>query len=138
MRTIYLWALGWAWQTFCVGVKVGLVNLFSGQSIGIDENNTLGQSICIDENNTFYSSIKTVGAYRFGRFVGVRAWHTVTNLRCVQGYGIGGLWALEWAWHISVTNLRLRTRLRNLNLRSHFSVFDSLRDIRQFSIFDSF
>jgi len=41
MRTIYLWALGWAWQTFCVGVKVGLVNLFSGQSIGIDENNTL-------------------------------------------------------------------------------------------------
>jgi len=26
--------------------------------------------------------------------------------------------------------LALRTRLRNLNLRSHFSIFDSFRDIR--------
>jgi len=23
-----------------------------------------------------------------------------------QYTGLGGLWALEWAWHISVTNLR--------------------------------
>jgi len=30
----------------------------------------------------------------------------------------------------SCNKLALRTRLRNLNLRSHFSVFDSLRDIR--------
>jgi len=30
----------------------------------------------------------------------------------------------------SRNKLALRTRLRNLNLRSHFSVFDSFRDIR--------
>jgi len=45
------------------------------------------QSIGIDGNNKFhlkfYSSIETVGA-------------TV----------LGGLWALEWAWHIAETNLR--------------------------------
>jgi len=51
-----LWALEWAWQSFrdirnhtydflsyvwrFVGVKVGVANFFSGQSIGIDENNT--------------------------------------------------------------------------------------------------
>jgi len=56
-----------------VGVKVDVAT-FLGQSIGIDENNTL---------YNFYFSIKTVGA-------------TV----------LGGLWALEWAWHIAETNLR--------------------------------
>jgi len=30
----------------------------------------------------------------------------------------------------SCNKLALRTRLRNLNLRSHFSMFDSFRDIR--------
>jgi len=30
----------------------------------------------------------------------------------------------------SRNKLALRTRLRNLNLRSHFSIFDSFRDIR--------
>jgi len=45
------------------------------------ENFFLGQSIGIDENNMFklkFSSIKTVGAT-----------------------ALGGLWALEWAWHIT-------------------------------------
>jgi len=58
--------------------------------VGVKEgvaNFFLGQSIGIDENITFqlnlYSSIKTVGA-------------TV----------LGGLWALEWAWHSTETNLR--------------------------------
>jgi len=45
----------------------------------------LGQSIGIDETNTFqltlFSSTKIVGAT-----------------------GLGSLWALEWAWHILVTN----------------------------------
>jgi len=47
----------------------------------------LGQSIGINDNNTFqlkfFSSFKTLGA-------------TV----------LGGLWALEWAWHSAETNLR--------------------------------
>jgi len=38
-------------------------------------------------------------------------------MKIVGATGLGGLWAL-------------RTRLRNLNLRSHFSIFDSFRDIR--------
>jgi len=58
-----------------VGVKVSVANFFLGQSIGIDENNTLQLN--------FYSSIKTVGAT-----------------------GLGGLWALEWAWYSAETNLR--------------------------------
>jgi len=54
----------------------------------------LGQSIGIDENNSFQlnSSIKTVGA-------------TV----------LGGLWVLEWAWHIAGTNLRWLPTQRNLH-----------------------
>jgi len=36
----------------------------------------------------------------------------------------GGLSALKWAWHVRA----LRTKLRNLNLKSQFSIFDS--DIR--------
>jgi len=47
----------------------------------------LDQSIGIEEINTFklkfLSIIKIVGAT-----------------------GLGGLWVLEWAWHIYVTNLR--------------------------------
>jgi len=46
-----------------------------------------GQSIGIDKTNAFqlkfFSSIQIVGA------------------TC-----LGGLWALEWAWHIGVTNVR--------------------------------
>jgi len=38
--------------------------------------------------------------------------------------------ALEWAWQIRVTELALRIRLRNLNLISPFSIFDSFRDMR--------
>jgi len=49
----------------------------------------------INKTNTFrlkfFSSMKIV-AVRFGRLVGVRV--------------LGGLWALEWGWHIRVTNLR--------------------------------
>jgi len=45
-----------------------------------------GQSIGIDETKTFqltfFSSMKIVGAT-----------------------GLGGLWALKWAWHLRVTNL---------------------------------
>jgi len=48
----------------------------------------------------------------------------------VGATGLSGLWALEWAWHIRVTNLRCATRLRNLNLKSEFSILDSFRDIR--------
>jgi len=50
-------------------------------------------------------------------------------MKIVGATGFGGLWALEWAWHIR-NKLALRTRLRNLNLRSHFSTFDSFRYIR--------
>jgi len=46
-------------------------------------------------------------------------------MKIVGATGLGGLWTLEWAWQIRETNL-----LRNLNLRSHFSIFDSFRDIR--------
>jgi len=57
-----------------------------GVRVGV-ANFFLGQSIGIDKNITFQlkvlSSMKIVG---------------VTDL--------GGLWALEWAWHIRVTNLR--------------------------------
>jgi len=54
-----------------------------GVRVGV-ANFFLDQSIGIDETNTFQlSSIKIVG---------------VTGFR--------GLWALEWAWHIRVTNLR--------------------------------
>jgi len=52
-----------------------VVNLFLDQSIGIDETKIF-QFI-------FFSSMKIVG---------------VT--------GLGGLWILEWAWHNRVTNLR--------------------------------
>jgi len=45
----------------------------------------------------------------------------------VWATGLVGLWALEWAWHIRVTNLRC---VRNLNLEFQFSVFDSFRYIR--------
>jgi len=57
-----------------MGVRVGVANFFSGQSIGIDETNSCQLK--------FFSSMKIVG-----------------------GTGLGGLWALEWAWHIRVTNL---------------------------------
>jgi len=46
-----------------VGVKVGVANLFLGQSIGIDEDNTF-QMI-----QSFYFSIKTVGATLLGGFL---------------------------------------------------------------------
>jgi len=55
----------------------------------------------------FVSSMKIVGATGFGRFVGVR---------------------VDVAY--SRKKFALRTRLRNLNLRSHFSIFDSFRDVR--------
>jgi len=48
--------------------------------------------------------------------------------------GLGVLWALEWAWHTRVTNLRASS-LRNLNLRSPFSNLDSFLDIRVFNSF---
>jgi len=51
-------------------------------------------------------------------------------MKIVGATGLGRL----WAWHIRVINFTLyctlRRRLRNLNLRSHFSIFDTFRDIR--------
>jgi len=46
-------------------------------------------------------------------------------MKIVGATGLSGLWAL----HIHVKKLALRTRLRNLNLKSQFSIFDSFRDI---------
>jgi len=46
----------------------------------------------------------------------------------VVGAGLGGLWALEWTWHIRVTHLRC---VQNYEiLKSQFSIFDCFRDIR--------
>jgi len=44
-----------------------------------------------------------------------------SSMKIVGATGLGGLCALAWA---------LRTRLRNLNLQSQFSIIDSFRDIR--------
>jgi len=74
-----------------VGVRVGVANFFLGQSIGIDESNTFHLKLV----QTF-SIIKTVGA-------------TV----------LGGLWALEWAWHIA----------RNLHAKSQKPSSYSFRDL---------
>jgi len=40
--------------------------------------------------------------------------------------GLDGLWTLEWTWH---NKLALGTRLRNLNLKSQFSIFYSFREV---------
>jgi len=45
-------------------------------------------------------------------------------MKIVGATGLSGLWALEWAWHIRYG------RLRNLNLRSPFSIFAIFRDMR--------
>jgi len=45
-------------------------------------------------------------------------------MKIVGATGLGGLWAAY-----SRYKLALRLRLRNLNLRSQFSIFDSFRDI---------
>jgi len=52
----------------------------------------------------------------------------MVSMNIVGPTGLGGLWALEWAWHILI--IALRTRLRNLNLKSQFFNLDSFRDIR--------
>jgi len=39
--------------------------------------------------------------------------------------GLVDLWALEWAWHVCVINLRCV----HVNLKSQCSIFDSFRDI---------
>jgi len=55
--------------------------------------------------------------------------------------GFRGLWALEWAWQIRVTNLfvgvaysrnklALRKRLRNLDLKSQFSIYIRVTNLR--------
>jgi len=71
----------------------------------------LGQSIGIDETNTFqlkfFIQHENCGRHRLRRLVGVRV-------------GVA----------YSHNKLALRTRLRNLNLKSEFSIFDSYRDIR--------
>jgi len=70
------------------------------------ENFFLDQSIGIDESYTFQltflSSIKIVGS---------------TDL--------GGLWALEWAWHIRVTNLRCYKATESKSEKKQFSIFNS-------------
>jgi len=51
--------------------------------------------------------------------------------------GLSGFVAITVGAAYSRNKLALRTRLRNLNLRSHFSMFDSFRDIRV-QIYDFF
>jgi len=48
-------------------------------------------------------------------------------MKIVGVTGLGGLWALCVAY--SRNKRALHTRLRNLNLRFQFSIFDSFRDI---------
>jgi len=38
---------------------------------------------------------------------------TFFNAKASAAKILGGLWALEWAWHVHVNKLALRTRLRN-------------------------
>jgi len=70
----------------------------------------LDQSIGIDETNTFQLKCfiwhENWGRNRFGRFLGVRV-----GVAC------------------SHNKLALLTRLRNLNLKCQFSIFESFRDI---------
>jgi len=40
-------------------------------------------------------------------------------MKIVGATDLGGLWALEWAWDIRLTNLRC---VQNLNLKSQFSI----------------
>jgi len=51
----------------------------------------IGQSIGIDENITY---------------VGVANFFLGQSIGSGRGILLGGLWALEWAWHIPVKNLR--------------------------------
>jgi len=71
----------------------------------------MDQSIGIDEDNTFQLKFcitqTNCGRHSLRRFVNVRV-------------GVA----------YSRNKLALRTRLRNLNLKSQFSIFDSFRDIR--------
>jgi len=71
----------------------------------------LNQSINIEETNTFHLKFciqhGNCGRHRFGQFVGVRV-------------GVA----------FSRDKLALRSRLRDLNLKSQFSILDSFRDIR--------
>jgi len=76
-----------------------------GVRVGV-ANLFLDQSIGIDETNTFQVFIYYCGRHRLGRLGGVRV-------------GVA----------YSRNKLALRSRLRNLHLRSPFSIFDSFRDI---------
>jgi len=51
-------------------------------------------------------------------------------MNIVGATGLVGLWALEWAWYIRVTNLHCVQSYGILNLKSLFSTFDSFRNIR--------
>jgi len=52
------------------------------------------------------SSIKTVGATVLGGLWALEwAWHYDSSIKTVGATVLGGLWALEWAWHFE-TNLR--------------------------------
>jgi len=65
-----------------MGVRVGVANFFLGQSIAIDETNTFQFKL--------FFCMKIVGATVFGGLWALGwAWHNrVTNMHCVQGYGI--------------------------------------------------
>jgi len=52
-----------------------------GVRVGVD------QSIGIDETNTFQLTF-------------------LSSTKIVDATGLGGLWALQWAWHIRATHLR--------------------------------
>jgi len=57
----------------------------------------------------------------------------------VGATGLGRLWALEWAWHIRVTNLRClkatESKSEIPNLKSNFSIFDTEISTFIFTIF---
>jgi len=48
-------------------------------------------------------------------------------MKIVGSTGLCGLWALEWAWHIRVTNLR--KKLRNLHAKFLFYSLCCFRDL---------
>jgi len=53
------------------------------------------------------SAIKTVGATVLGGLWALEwAWHCTESIKTVGATVLGGLWALEWAWHSTETNLR--------------------------------
>jgi len=94
------------------GVRVGVANFFFDQSIGINKTNTfhfLDQSIGIVETNFFLDQsigIDETNSVKIfilaSKFISVNILILELKLRATV---LGGMWALEWAWHSAETNL---------------------------------